>query len=144
MTLNLFSLNLSSLSRPLLPWRDRQRTRLGWLACLTLPLLSNCSLVGPDTIKAGRTDYNLAIQQTHDQELLLNLVRLRYRDNLYFLNVERIASTVEINRSLSASATLPESGINTFTLGAGKAEFVDGPLCPPRPAFPQGSRGNKI
>jgi len=101
--------------------------RMIYLACLALPLLSACSLMGPDSLRAGRMDYNLAIQQTNDQELRLNLVRLRYRDNLYFLTVERVASTVEINRSLSASATLPEAGINVFTLGAGKAEFVEKP-----------------
>lgn len=41
MTLNLSSPRLSSLFSLLLPWRGRQRTRLGWLACLALPLLSS-------------------------------------------------------------------------------------------------------
>lgn len=99
----------------------------GWIAALCFPLMTGCTLVGPETLRAGRTDYNLAIQQTNDQELLLNLVRLRYRDNLYFLNVERVASSIEINRSMAATAALPERGNKTLTLGAASVGFNEKP-----------------
>lgn len=60
--------------------------------------------MGPNSIKATRPAYNMAVQQTNDQELLLNLVRSRYRDTLYFTSVERIAATQEFNESIGASA----------------------------------------
>lgn len=94
---------------------------------LAILMLSGCSYIGPQSLRATRVDYNQAIQQTNDQELLLNLVRLRYYDNLYFLNVERIASTVELNRSLAVSADFPESGNAILKLGAASVGFNEKP-----------------
>ncbi len=75
-------------------------------AALLTPLLlsTGCVFMGPNSIKATRPAYNMAVQQTNDQELLLNLVRSRYRDTLYFTSVERIAATQEFNESIGASA----------------------------------------
>ncbi len=67
--------------------------------------LNGCTAIGPDSIKSSRTDYNMAIQSTNDQELLLNIVRARYRDNLYFTTVERIAASQELLRSSSVGFT---------------------------------------
>ncbi|MFM7533110.1 MAG: hypothetical protein ACKO5J_11645, partial [Rubrivivax sp.] len=53
---------------------------------LTL-LASGCSGIGPRNIQGSRADYNVAIQQTNEQEVLLNLVRLKYRDTTYFLRI---------------------------------------------------------
>lgn len=49
--------------------------------CLVMmvTLLNGCAAVVPDSIKSNRTDYNIAIQSINDQELLLNIVRARYR-----------------------------------------------------------------
>ncbi len=66
-------------------------------------LTSGCTSVGPSALRSNRPAYNMAVQQTNDQELLLNLVRSRYRDTLYFTSVERIAATQELVRSVSAS-----------------------------------------
>ena len=43
----------------------------------------------------GRTAYNKAVQNTTNQELLLNLVRLRYSDTPYFLDVNNIQSVLK-------------------------------------------------
>lgn len=59
----------------------------------------------------------MAIQQTNDQELLLNLVRLRYRDTLYFTYVERIATSLQFNRSVGVSATASNTA-NAFAVAA--------------------------
>lgn len=67
--------------------------------------LTGCTTVGPASIKSNRTDYNLAIQATNDQELLLNIVRAHYRDNMYFTTVERIAASQELLRSSSIGFT---------------------------------------
>lgn len=84
---------------------------------ITLVLsLSGCAHFGPENIKGNRLDYNVAIQQTNDQELLLNLVRLKYRDRMYFMNVERVVSTMELNRSLGGSATKPPGTDPTFSI----------------------------
>ncbi len=73
--------------------------------CIALVLaVSGCASVGPAGISAGRGAYNMAVQHTNDQELLLNLVRTRYRDTLYFTSVERIAATQELLQTVGASA----------------------------------------
>jgi hypothetical protein len=90
-------------------------------------LTSGCTHLGPESLRATRIDYNRAIQQTNDQELLLNLVRLRYRDTLYFLNVERVASSLEITSSIAANAELPSGAANTFTIGEASYSFMENP-----------------
>lgn len=90
-------------------------------------LLAGCAAAGPGSLRSTRADYNVAIQQTNEQELLLNLVRLRYRDTLYFLSVEKIASSAEFTRSLGASASLPEGGRNSYTIGPGSVAVAEKP-----------------
>lgn len=89
--------------------------------------LSGCASMGPGSIQGNRLDYNIAIQQTHDQELLLNLVRLKYRDRLYFLNVERVVSVMEFNRSIGAGATFPPGVDPTFSLSPVSAAYNEKP-----------------
>ena len=57
---------------------------------ITSLLLSSCSQFGPDFMKAGRNEYNKVLAQTDDEEILLNLVRLRYADNPAFLKVNSV------------------------------------------------------
>ena len=54
--------------------------------------IAGCSVVGPASVRTGRADYNTAIQQTNAEQLLLNLVRLRYRDVPYFLEVASVST----------------------------------------------------
>src|SRR5262245_33484476 len=67
-------------------------------------LTAGCNSVGPRAVITTRPLYNQAIAQTNDQELLLNLVRIRYRDTTYFTSVERIAASLELNMSLVGSS----------------------------------------
>ncbi len=85
-----------------------------------------CSYHGPDAVRLTRPEYNVVIQQTNEQELLLNLVRLKYRDTPYFLSVEKVASSLEFTRGLSAGAALPESANKSFSL-AGSIGFAEKP-----------------
>jgi hypothetical protein len=63
----------------------------------TLPiLLSAVSLMvsgciwGPKTLQQTRTDYNQAVQATAREEMLLNLVRMKYRDSIEFIKIPSI------------------------------------------------------
>ncbi|MDD5388507.1 MAG: hypothetical protein PHD37_04135 [Gallionellaceae bacterium] len=89
--------------------------------------LGGCAHLGPGSIKGNRLDYNMAIQQTNDQELLLNLVRLKYRDRLYFMNVERVVSALEFNRSVGVGATFPPGVDPTVSLGPIAAAYNEKP-----------------
>ncbi|SRR5579859_103222 len=80
----------------------RSLSIVGALVCT----LAACSNIGPDALRDTRPLYNEAVQQTNDQELLTNLVRIHYRDTLYFTTVERIAVARELNQSLGTSGSI--------------------------------------
>ncbi len=82
------------------------------VAALAASLCSGCVFLGPSALKATRPAYNQAIQQTNDQELLLNLVRIHYRDTIYLLTVERIAATQELLEGASVSTGITQTQNN--------------------------------
>ncbi|VAX31394.1 hypothetical protein MNBD_NITROSPINAE05-451, partial [hydrothermal vent metagenome] len=83
-------------------------------------LLTGCSGgLGPSTLKGNRFSYNTAIQRSNDQQLLLNLVRLKYRDTPYFLEVNSVAAQFRFSANANANATLVEAVKGVFGLGVG-------------------------
>lgn len=87
---------------------------------------SGCVSAGASHLEGERTNYNVAIQNTNDQQLLLNLVRLKYRDTPYFLEVSNVTSQFTLTANASANASIPEGLASTFGLGAG-AEIQEKP-----------------
>jgi hypothetical protein len=85
-----------------------------------------CETAGPTAIREGRGSYNLAIQQTNDEQLLLNLVRLRYLDTPYFVTVSSISTGLNLTTGLSGSASIPESSRKSFGL-SGSLSYVQRP-----------------
>lgn len=87
-------------------------------------LLSGCSGLGPSTLKGNRYNYNTTIQKSNDQQLLLNLVRLKYRDTPYFIEVNSVAAQFKFRASTSADATVQNGvkGLFGFGLGASVEE----------------------
>lgn len=68
----------------------------------TLVLASGCrGGLGPQSVRLTRTDYNIAAQETGAQELLLNLVRLRYRDTPYFLQIASLSTNMRAEVGLT-------------------------------------------
>lgn len=81
-------------------------TRL--LLCVALTsLLAGCSL-GPAKLPATRMDYNIAVQRSSNEEMLLNLVRMKYFEQPLFMQVGAIASTFNYNVSAGATGTFPD------------------------------------
>ena len=67
---------------------SRHAKAAGALALASALLLGACATrLGPRTIPAARFDYNERIARSQNDQLLLNLVRLRYRDTPVFLDV---------------------------------------------------------
>ncbi|MCB1728997.1 MAG: hypothetical protein KDI21_00825 [Halieaceae bacterium] len=61
---------------------------------------------GPTLVSGSRTDYNMVLRQADDQQMLLNLVRLRYRDQPMFLEVSALNTQFSISNEVSASTVL--------------------------------------
>lgn len=82
--------------------------------------LNGCSGLGPTTLKGNRFNYNTTLQKSNDQQLLLNLVRLKYRDTPYFLEVNSVAAQFKFRANAGSDATV-QSGIKPlfgFSAGA--------------------------
>lgn len=93
----------------------RSRLLLLGLLAATAP---GC-LHGPRAFSASHALHNEALRTRIDEELLLNLVRLRYRDSPLFLQVGSVVTQFELAGSLGAGASLQESGPDSLGLDAG-------------------------
>jgi len=69
---------------------------------LIAALLTSCTSFGPRELRQGHLAYNTAVKATLDEELLLNIVRLRYLDTLEFLDATSISAQSSFTASLGA------------------------------------------
>jgi hypothetical protein len=69
--------------------------------------------LGPATVSLTRTHYNVAAQETSAQELLLNLVRLRYRDTPYFLQIASLSTNMRARAGIGANASFVPNGADS-------------------------------
>lgn len=76
-------------------------------------LNAGCTSLGAKMLRSERIQLNTAFQQTNDEQLLLNLVRLKYRDNPAFLEVSGISSQPSFESTFEAGAELEQAGTNT-------------------------------
>ena len=90
-------------------------------------VMAGCSL-GPKALKGNRLDYNVNIQKSNNEELLINLVRAKYYEQLFFLQVGSISSSFSYSANAVMSGTFYKNGgaafANSFTplVGAGYDE----------------------
>jgi hypothetical protein len=87
------------------------KTRLALLLTAPLALLAGCRQFGPATIPAARFDYNQTIASSWNEQLLLNLVRLRYRDTPQFLQIGSVLA--RYSRTTGATAELIDGVVGT-------------------------------
>jgi len=73
--------------------------------------------MGPGTISGARFDYNDAIIRSFDHQMLLNLVRLRYQDSIFFLDLSSVVASYrrDVNAAALPNGAIAPSG--TFSLG---------------------------
>ena len=67
---------------------------------------AGCATFGSDVIRAGRPAYNDAILATNDEQLLQNIVRIRFGDGIGFLTVASVTANVSMSVSGSANVGL--------------------------------------
>jgi hypothetical protein len=90
---------------------------LGVLALTTS--LAGCAHLADGNIRKGQLDFNRREVETLDEQLLLNVVRLRYRDAPYFLEVSNITTQQSVTGSGGLTVPLglpdPMSGRSLLT-----------------------------
>jgi hypothetical protein len=73
--------------------RRTNPTPRAWILLVLIPFgLSGCHHYGPRTIVADRIPYNEAIALSWKEQTLLNVVKLRYLDTPFFVDVPQITS----------------------------------------------------
>ena len=89
--------------------------RLLPITWLLLILTAGCA--GPMALRHSRQNYNEAIQETSGEQLLLNLVRLRYGDRPSFLELTSVSTQFTFEEASSLGIDIPESALDKLSLG---------------------------
>ncbi len=71
---------------------------------LFVTTLAGCSWMGPEVIRSGRPAYNDAILTTNDEQVLQNVVRMRFQDSPGFLTVSSVTANVSVSATASVNA----------------------------------------
>lgn len=104
--------------------------RLGAVLALVAALtLSGCaSNVGPKTVGPARFDYNQALSNSWNEQILLNLVRLRYRDTPVFLEVGTVLAQYSVTGVGTLGVDITDGPVDDDIYGIGGAvEFSESP-----------------
>lgn len=103
-------------------------------------LLGCTSHVGPNTLTGDSIAFNHAVQDSIDKQLLLNMVRMRYRDTAGFLDIGIISSAYDYKRS--GNLTVKGDSLNSNTLlgatGFTGVEFTEKPTTTFQPLSGEG------
>src|SRR5579862_3871870 len=109
--------------------RQGPRGRQGMLRlvlCVAAGLpLSGC--LGPAAMSFTRTRYNEAYRATNDEQILLNIVRLRYADSPIFIDLPNITSQFELSGRGNYNYGLDGAGPGMSNLGFGELFVRDAP-----------------
>jgi len=118
--------------------RSRPETHILHAVAVAM-LVAGCTSFGPAVLLRGRLQYNEVVKTTGEEQLLLNIVRLRYTDTPSSLAVSAIAAQYEIAQNVqimpffvasgaevarSYAAVLPQLGVS----GADRPTFSLTPL----------------
>ena len=89
--------------------------------------LSGCVVDNTRQISMSHAAYNQTLIQNKQEELLLNLVRLRYRDTPFFLDTASVTATFKSESKVGLGAAIPFSGSVTGLDSSGSATLSVAP-----------------
>jgi len=103
--------------------------RTGSSSALIAVFLTGCAM-GPRVLESNRVLYNEVIQRTTAEQLLLNLVRLQYREAPLFLDVASVSAQFKFSGGANAGLTVFEgprpTGPNFLNFG-GALNYEESP-----------------
>lgn len=89
-------------------WRQTRRGAISVILTAVCLVVSACATsYGVRNVAPAGYGYNTAIAQSVDQQLLLNLVRLRYRDTVVFMDITSVTTQHKYSAGVSAENALP-------------------------------------
>jgi hypothetical protein len=96
--------------------------RAALLGCAALEV---CGCLGPQAVHYSRSRYNEVIQTSNKEELLLNLVRLRYLEDPGFLPVTGLTAQFEVDAGALGRGGTDRGGASHY--GEANMSFADRP-----------------
>ena len=99
--------------------------RPAFLVLIGSILLCSGGCFGPATVRQSRDRYNEAIRQTNNEELLLNLVRLRYNEHPSFLPITGLNAQFALTAGAQYRGGPERGAIDNF--GDGTLSYSDRP-----------------
>lgn len=110
-----------------------------WLCCLVaVSFLGGCAAIGPSRVERDRIEYNASITESWKRQILLNIVKIRYIEPLFFMDVGEVVASysMETGGNIGASRTAYDfsetSDFSLFEIG-GAAKYTDRPTVTYRP-----------
>jgi hypothetical protein len=95
---------------------------------VVLVSLAGCASIGPGTIGRDRVGYDQAISESWKQQLLLNLVKLRYGDAPVFLEVASIINSYSLETQVDLGAARGNGVTQLYSATVGtSAHYADRP-----------------
>jgi len=103
-------------------------SRLKGLAAVVMLLTcAGCLSIGPSTIARDRFDYTAAISDSWKDQMLLNLVKLRYADAPIFLDIASITNQYELQREVNLGASWRDGLLGDEQNAAARGRYSDRP-----------------
>jgi hypothetical protein len=96
------------------------------LGASVMACLGGCAGIGPMVLPRDRFDYNAAIADSWKQQMLVNLVKIRYGDTPVFLDVTSVISQYSVAVGVNSGLEWQQVGPNTQSLSA-NASYIDRP-----------------
>jgi len=74
--------------------------------CVLVFLLTSCTSIGPRAIHVNRGLYNDVVLETENEQLLKNIVRLRYSEPTFFLKLTNVTTSYNLSSSITTNPSL--------------------------------------
>ncbi len=101
--------------------------RIAFALLTALFVLSGCNF-GPHTLQKDRFDYSHAVANSFKEEMLLNVVKIRYLDPPTFFEVNQVVNQYNLEGQMAASGNVLSGGMLGNTIGLeGSAKYYDRP-----------------
>jgi hypothetical protein len=97
------------------------------LVALLILFLAGCTGVGPKTITHDRFDYTSSISDSWKDQMLLNMVKMRYGDVPVFLDVSSVISQYQIAGAINLGATINNNPWSSSQTIGGIGTYADRP-----------------
>ena len=97
-------------------------------ALLGAVVLTGCKSIGPGSVGPDRFDYSSSIAESWKQQVLLNIVKLRYLDLPVFVDVSSVVAGYSLQTGVTTSGTFStEKAVQGNLPGGGRTSHLHRP-----------------